>query len=188
MKVRCVTNSGAHLPDLYLDPAGGYTNTTQFELAKQKVYTVYAMTLRRGGVWYYVLDGSGVGYPVWMPAPLFEITDPRISQYWTFGFNDSGLRDGSAVFAFAEWARDPADFYDRLTDGDDGAVATFAKYREIMELEFQDRSDSPVAEDIGDGWMLCPKCRASWKSPARGESLRCPHCKSILRNPALTTA
>jgi hypothetical protein len=187
MKVRCVANSGDRLPDLYLDPAGGYTNTTRFELTKNKVYVVYAITLRRGGVWYYVLDESGVGYPVWIPAPLFEITDARISQYWTFGFADAGLRDGSALFAFAEWARDPADFYDRLTDGESSAVDVFGKYRELMELEFQESPGASVAEDMGDGWMLCPNCRTSWRSPARGESLRCPHCKAILRNPALAT-
>jgi hypothetical protein len=185
VKVRCLTNRGDRLPDLYLDPVAGYTSTTQFELHKDKSYVVYALTIRTGAIWYYVLDDSGVSYPVWHPAPLFEILDARISRYWLFGSSDAGLRRGFALFAFAEWARDPWDYYDRLTDGESSAVATFNKFRDLMDLEFQDSLGTATAEDIGESWMLCPHCRTGWSSPARGESLRCPACKVTLRNPAL---
>ena len=140
MRVRCTSNRGVDLPDLYLDPAGGYAATTTFELERSKEYVVYALTIRRGGIWYYILDETGTPYPIWNPAPLFEVVDARMSRYWTFGFTEDGLRAGSAIFAFGEWARDPADYYDRLTDGEERAEATFAQFRELLDLEFVDSS------------------------------------------------
>jgi hypothetical protein len=183
MKVRCTSNRGTGLPDLYLDPVGGYRATNIFPLEIEKEYVVYALTIRRGGVWYYILSESGVAYPVWHPAPLFEVSDPRPSRYWLFGFADSGLRDGSALFAIPEWARAPGEFYDRLTDGHHETVACFARYRAMMEQEHDDVDSKAVAEDVGDGWLLCPSCHEAWQTFVRGTTVRCPNCSTVLRSP-----
>src|SRR6266496_282295 len=118
MRVECTAASGAALPDTYIDPAGGYTKHTLFPLSVGTRYIVYAITLRRGGVWYYLLDDRQLEYPVWYPAPLLRVVDSRLSRYWVFGFHQAGMRDGDAVFAFPEWADDPFGFYDALSDGE----------------------------------------------------------------------
>jgi len=185
MKVSCLSNSGAELPECYVDPGSGFDRTTIFPLELGKEYTVYAVTLRQGGVWYYLLDERGVDYPVWSPAPLFEVTDRRLSQYWLFGFHNAGIRPGDAVFAFVEWSSDPLDYYDKLSDGDTEARLIFRKYRDLMELEFDTQADRPAAEDLGDGWMMCPQCREAWQTSVNGALVKCPNCSTILRNPRL---
>jgi hypothetical protein len=184
MRVKCISKEGRTLPYLYLDPEGGYAPDSLFELTRDREYVVYALTVRRGAVWYYVLDESGVPYPTWHPAALFEITDPRTSRYWTVGIADQGLQDGSAVVAFAQWANDPLDFYGKLTDGDAEASATFAKIGTLMDREFAGIGTVPGAEDISDGWLYCPVCRWTWQQPIRREHIGCPHCHTLLNNAA----
>ena len=186
MKVRCVSKSGAELLESYLDPEGGFDRATIFPLELGKEYLVYAVTLRRGGVWYYLLDERGIEYPVWSPAPLFEVSDPRLSQYWIFGFHGGGVRSGDAVFAFVEWASDPLGYYDKLSDGEVNARSVFRRYRELMELEFDMQVDRPAAEELGDGWMMCPQCREAWQTSVSGPLLKCPNCSAILKNPRLS--
>lgn len=159
---------------------------TIFPLQVGKDYVIYALTLRRGGVWYYLLDESGVGYPVWFPAPLFEVSDSRLSKYWVFGFHEAGLRAGDAVFAFAEWANDPLNFYDGLSDGRAEIRSVFQRYRELMDVEFDNETAGPIAEDLGDGWMMCPNCREAWQTSVNGPLLKCPHCATVLKNPRLS--
>jgi hypothetical protein len=185
MRVVCLTNRGEGLPPSYLDPIGGYDKATIFPLEPRKEYAVYALTLRRGGVWYYIVDDRLLDYPVWHPAPLFKVEDPRVSRYWVFAFHGQGIRDGDAVFAFREWAEDPLSFYDRLSDGDSDAVAVFRRYRELMDIEFSNRGEQPVAESLDDGWLLCPACREAWRTTAVGTLVRCPNCSVLLRNPAM---
>lgn len=120
----------------------------------------------------------------WNPAPLFDVVDSRLSQHWIFGFSYSGVVSGTAVLAFPEWAQDPLGYYDRLTDGEESATALFARYREVLDLEFINTPLSEHAEDIGDGWLRCPRCFSSWRAGVRGETVRCQHCKAMLRNPA----
>jgi hypothetical protein len=186
MKVRCTSRKGTSLPELYLDPSGGYMADTIFPLQVGKNYVVYALTLRRGGVWYYLLDESGVGYPVWFPAPLFEVSDSKLSKYWVFGFHEAGLRAGDAVFAFAEWANDPLNFYDGLSDGRAEIRSVFQRYRELMDVEFDNETAGPIAEDLGDGWMMCSNCREAWQTSVNGPLLKCPHCATVLKNPRLS--
>jgi hypothetical protein len=42
MKIRCIANTGASLPEHYLDPSGGYTKDLKYELTIGKEYVVYA--------------------------------------------------------------------------------------------------------------------------------------------------
>ena len=42
MKIRCIANTGASLPEHYLDPSGGYTKDLKYGLTIGKEYVVYA--------------------------------------------------------------------------------------------------------------------------------------------------
>lgn len=185
MRVRCKANTGKAIPESYVDAVGGYGRETILPITVGAQYQVFALTMRGGGVWYYVLDDQRVGFPVWFPAPLFDVVDPRLSRFWVFGFVDEGVRDGDAVLAVREWAQDPFGYYDRLSDGEPEATATFNAYRELMELEFDAVDEQAVGEDLGDGWILCPRCREAWKTTAAGAMIRCPACNRTLKNPRM---
>jgi hypothetical protein len=185
MKVRCIRSTGVELPESYLDPAAGFSREAIFPLKAGKDYVVFALTLRRGGVWFYVLDERGADYPAWSPAPLFEVTDPRVSRCWVISEKFDSTRAGDIVLAFPSWASDPLNYYDRLSDGEASAVSEFQRFREFMELEFATPDNSLIATDLGEGWILCTSCFESWRAGLRGELLKCPRCGSILRNPTL---
>lgn len=186
MRVECVAASGAALPETYIDADGGYTRQTLFPLSVGVRYAVYAITLRRGGVWYYLLDDRQLEYPVWYPAPLLRVVDGRLSRYWVFGFHQGGARDGDAVFAFPAWADDPRGYYDALSDGDGKARETFRQYRELMEVELTEAGTDATARDLGDGWLQCARCDNAWKTTAVGERVRCPYCGAIQQSPRLS--
>lgn len=185
MRVMCQGASGLSLPEQYIDLAGGYTRQTLFPVTVDKTYVIYAMTLRRGGVWYYIIDDRGLDYPVWYPAPLFRVVDGRVSRYWTFGFHDAGGRDGDAIFAFPSWSNDPFSFYDALSEGETTARDTFRRYAELLDSEFADTASTPTASDVGDGWLQCAKCNEAWRTSAGGEQVRCPSCGLVQLNPRL---
>jgi len=187
MRVRCIANQGTQLPASYLDPAGGFDHRTAFSLTIGHAYTVYALTIRRCGVWFYTVDESGVNYPIWQPAPLFEVTDGRPSRYWVFGFHDRGLRDGDAVFAVRDWAEAPGEFYDRLSDGEPAAREVFGKYRDLMDLEASNPTLRDTAEEVANGWLYCPRCHEAWRHTLAASNVRCPNCGTILRNPRLAS-
>lgn len=133
MKVVCTANSGAILPDAYLDPRAGYDTRTEFRLTAGKEYIVYALAFRNMQVWYYIVDDAELWCPVHHPAPLFEVTDNTLSQYWRYRFTPEHL-DHLVLFAFAEWASDPY-FYDRLTDHAENEVLVFERMRALMDSE-----------------------------------------------------
>jgi hypothetical protein len=87
---------------------------------------VYAVTSFLGGFWYYLLDDDQLGYPVWYPAPVFDVVDGQVPSNWELGHHDVGGGRFFAVLSFPEWARDRF-FYERLVDGDPAAVSTFER-------------------------------------------------------------
>lgn len=188
MKAKCISNRGRNLPHLYRDPSAGYGADADFPLTLEKEYVVYALTVRRGALWYYVFDDNGVWYPVWYPAALFAITDSRVSRYWVVGLYREGLGDGSAIVAVAPWAKDPYVFYDRLTDGDPEVRNTFSTYRALMDHEFDLAEQQAVADDVGNGWLACSICRWVWRQAVRGSLIRCPECGNSLRMSSLLNA
>lgn len=170
---------------MFVDEIGGFTRSTIFPVTVDRHYLVYALTVRRGGVWYYILDDRNLGYPVWHPAALFVVRDGRLSRHWKFALEGFGIRDGDVLFAFPEWVESPHSFYDRLSDGDASATATFAHYRTLMETEFDWHETGPAATPLGDGWMMCPECQETWLTSAVGELIKCPRCATLLKNPSL---
>lgn len=143
MKICCISNTGADLPPSCIDERGGFRRDTKFNVSTGSVYTVYAMTLRRGSIWYYISDDRGLPYPVWYPAPLFSVVDGSLSRHWMFA-HGSIERDGDIVLAFREWADDPAEYYDRLSDRDPDAIRVFQRYKKWMDAEGVD-GEAPLS-------------------------------------------
>ena len=135
MLIKCIDNRGTALPPQLLDPAANLTSATLFAVTIGQLYTVYALTVHRYNVWYYICDDNFTHFPVWKPAPLFGIIDHHVSSYWELNLcperceSDSGL-----IIAYPEWARDPL-YYERLADNRAEEVQIFEKYRKLIDDE-----------------------------------------------------
>lgn len=134
MVILCISNSGRDLPESLLDSASGIEAGTVFPLEVGKEYVVLALTVERGYIWYYICDEDYSYYPVWSPAPLFNVVDGRLSSYWVYAYHREMGEQDYPIFAFAEWASEPF-YYDRLTDGKEVELELFLKYRDLMERE-----------------------------------------------------
>lgn len=144
MRVRAVANTGAALPDSALREGHVYSEQL-FMLTLGREYVVYAMTVDSGHPWFYIVDDDLHPWPMWHPGPLFELVDGRVSRYWVFGYaprddDAQGRAVPNAEFAFPEWIREPM-FLDRLTDNEQPEVSVFARYKSLMDDEF-DRTAS----------------------------------------------
>ena len=138
MRIKCIAKTGAALPADCRDPASGFDENTEFWLEIGKEYVVYGMTVFLGYVWYFICDEASDYYPRWNPAPLFEVVDGRLSRYWRYGYAPGPTREQTqVVLAFEEWANDPY-FYDRLSDGEEREVDIFARYKRLIDAEFED--------------------------------------------------
>lgn len=138
MKIKCKFNLGKHLPREC--QVGGIGRSTLFPLEKGKEYTVYGLVINNGYFWYYICDDEydeeKINYPIWYPAPLFEIINKNLSKYWRICFNQEKLFNNVVqLIAFEEWIND-AYYYDRLTDGKREEVEIFKKYKSLMDNEF----------------------------------------------------
>ena len=130
MKIRCIANKGAYLPESYLNPPLDMTKETEFKLIIGKEYIVYAISEWQGNLSYCICDERYTYYPIHNPAPLFEIVDARYSRYWQVQLATNGLLE----IAFEHWFSIP-DFYDQLTDGAEETVLIFDKIKELMDAE-----------------------------------------------------
>ncbi len=182
MRVKCRANTGKDLPASCLDDAVGFRRATEFQLLLDKDYVVYGLTVRKGHLWFYVVDEGGRDYPVYHPGPLFEVVDGRISKWWVLGYRSTRVNE-QVLVSFSEWASEPWNYYDRLSDGDPAAVATFRRYRELMDLEFDDEGVESFAASLDATWLQCPRCQASWRDDNETALLRCPQCRTVLRRP-----
>jgi hypothetical protein len=118
-----------------LDPRAGLDADTEFPLEVGKAYVVFALTVYRGYVWYYLCNENYTYYPAWSPSPLFDVVEGTISRYWVYNHwhpRDEG--GGYPIMAFDDWANDLY-YYDRLTDGDEREVSIFRRYKRLIEEE-----------------------------------------------------
>lgn len=179
MKIECSNSKTSSLPPEILENYKISYET--FFLEEGKKYTVYAIRIYLGYIWYCVCDEGFVFYPTWIPSLIFKITDARLSRHWIFGLED----EKSPFLSFPEWVNDPY-FYRDLVDGDskDTNALVFRKYKEIMSLEFPDPSISETAT-IGDQeWLICPSCNDAWQSSNNEDALvRCTQCQRVSNNP-----
>jgi hypothetical protein len=137
MKIKCISKLGKDLPLDCLKPDWGITYEKEFALVVGKTYDVYAFTILFGYIWYFICDDNYTFYPVWNPAPLFEIIDHRLSCFWEFNyFVEMSADKTQLIVAFPEWARDRL-YYDRLTNGIEADVKIFERYKELIEKEYR---------------------------------------------------
>jgi hypothetical protein len=137
MKVQCIANTGRGLPQDSL--IGSSNEKTTFALVIGKTYVVYAFTVVRNYVWYYLCDEDFTYYPIWNPSPLFKIVDPRLSRYWVFEYTPDGRCESMSgiIIAYPEWASDPW-YYDSLSDNCEREVKVFERYRKLIDDEYPD--------------------------------------------------
>jgi hypothetical protein len=132
MKVRCVAYRASDLPAEIRERAK-LEDDYAFRISVGKIYTVYAVSVFRYGLWYCICNDGYVHFPAWTPAGLFQIEDPGISRYWTFAaIND---KDITCTLAYPEWARDETDYYDELVENMDPAVEIWNKYKKLIDEE-----------------------------------------------------
>lgn len=131
MKVKCIAKTGNQLPSSYINERLTLGVDQQFSISLGVIYTVYALTTAWDRVWYYIADDVYVDYPVWYPAPLFEVVDGRVSEYWQCQFYSDSNK---LIMAIPEWIEDRY-FYDRLTDGESEAVRIFTMRKEQIDAE-----------------------------------------------------
>jgi hypothetical protein len=132
MIVQCVSNSAKDLPASALDSRRGYDLNTKFSITVGQKYVVYAMTVFLCQNWYYICDDDKLHYPVWYPSSFFRVTSGEIPRAWEYEYHPGP--PPYPILAFAEWAHDDR-FYERLTDQEPDAVATFNRYKELLDGE-----------------------------------------------------
>lgn len=181
MRINCIKNLAADLPSEIIN---NYSiSYSEFSILIGKQYVVYGMTIHLGHVWYYICDETYSYYPIWNPAPLFQVIDGQLSRHWIYSYNEGEATQLRPYWAFPEWANNP-DFYGNLTDGEEKEVKIFETYKQILDLEFPDPLISETAQ-IGDGeWLICPLCVEAWQCYNDSDGMvRCPKCTKAMHNP-----
>lgn len=188
MRLRCIYNTVKDLPLDVLTENSNHDVTRQFDVKISKEYIVYAMTIKNNYVWYFICNKNFSDYPSWLPCPLFEIIDKRLSKYWIFSFSRQTEKYYSqTIWAYPDWANDPG-YYENLLDGEKKERESFYKYKELMDLEFRDSSITDSAEEIDSEWILCPFCVDAWQEFTKSEIVICPKCCKKMINPHIKLA
>ncbi len=130
MKIRCIANTGASLPESYLDSRRGYTPDREFPITVGQEYIVYAFSVKQGQVWYYICEDNYMYYPMRSPAPLFEVVDNRMSAHWRVKIHANGLVE----VAFQQWLYDD-NFYYKLTNQEAEEVLIFEQIKALIDAE-----------------------------------------------------
>lgn len=102
---------------------------TYLEVGKE--YTAYGIVFWEGTPWYYICMEDTDDYPIPMAADFFSITDNRVSPHWCLA---SDYKTKETFIVIKEWA-DDCTFYEHLLDEDPHVVATFLKYKKILDDE-----------------------------------------------------
>ncbi len=142
------------------------------------------MTIDVGYIWYYICDEDCTYFPIWNPAPLFQVVDGKMSKYWTYAFYpDTDYYRTETIWAYPEWAKNPYRYYDRLSDGEDEEVEIFKKYKALMDVEFPNPSILDRATILDDAWLMCSYCIDAWESISNDGMVICPTCHRMMHNP-----
>jgi hypothetical protein len=135
VKVTCITALGDTLTEQYFDPRIPVGRNTDFSLTVGKEYLVYAISFYKDQIWYYVIDDNDLWFPVRKPAPLFSITDNRVSKMWRIKQRTEPPHFSSLI-AFDEWISDTS-FYERLSDHLPAETSIFQARKLEMDHEFE---------------------------------------------------
>lgn len=183
MRVRCLYNTGAFLPQNMIFKGSRCQKTDSYPITVGKNYIVYAITIFDGYPWYSIFDEQIAEYPQWIPSPLFAVEDNRLSKYWVY-CQQKGIHYEfpTSTFAFPEWAEDP-DFSEKIRSRFELEVKLFSNYRALMDLELPDDSVKAIAQIADPEWLICPLCVDAWQSVSTDGMIVCSNCKAVMHNP-----
>ncbi len=185
MRIKCIYNKWIDIPkEIY--PISTIPNReSDFYIDVGAEYTVYAMTVNNGYIWYYISDNMFTYFPRWKPPFFFEVIDTRLSRYWIYTYKKfENYTQAHPILAFPEWANNHPDFYDMLSDKNEEETTIFKSYKELMDLEFPDPSISKIAQIGNSELLICPDCINAWESSdEKNGMVRCPKCKRMMHNP-----
>lgn len=181
MKVRCIYNDFSEISDKIKKKYPHCLSCSN--LTQGKEYLVYAITEFYGYTWFCICEDSFIYFPRYLPFPLFEISDQRLSRYWVFGLQENGFKEIVPCIAYPEWVNEKYYYYD-LVEGEKREKSKFSKYKELMDLEFPDESITRSVQIGDDVWLICPDCLDAWESPSAIDALViCPFCQKKFNNP-----
>lgn len=143
MRVVCTSNTGWSLPEAYLRDDRILRASTTFDVEVGREYVVYGVAYTRSLCWYYLDQDAGLDYPLWRPAPLFDLVDDRASCHWCLTRQITEYGE-TAYLVVPPWAREPF-FYDKLTDLAAREVAIWLHWRGVLREEDFERSGRPWA-------------------------------------------
>lgn len=141
MRVVCICNTGAGLSEEYLHPnldKSGFRREYRFPVTVGREYVVYSIGFWGGYALYHVCPDHLTSYTHAMPACLFTISDARLSSCWRFCWKRFDLGYETVLIqklAYPEAIED-YDHNAKILDDDPEAVATFLRYKEFMDREF----------------------------------------------------
>ena len=142
MRVRCKVNNINHVNEYRVQKRLKnyfFYETGEIDLYLNKEYTVYGITFYEGFPKYIICSEESDEYPKPYDPAFFEIVDGRFSSFWRLSFFEYEENKCSTSIVFEEWANDPM-FFEKLLDGEPEEVATFSRYRKLMDEEFIDKS------------------------------------------------
>lgn len=159
------------------------TDTDALDVTVGALYTVYAIAIREGVLWYFIADDlhEVLSYPLAYASVLFDETDNRVSSCWEVMVQGKDS-NREVIIAFKEWVND-ANFFEHLIDGNLLEVQIFRRYKAFMDMEYPSPSITDKAEQIGGAWLMCPRCAEAWESETMLGMIRCPKCFTCLLNP-----
>lgn len=103
------------------------------DLGLGKIYNVVGLQESDGGIWVMLDTVEKSDYPYPYPIEMFEIIDCSLPGDWCINFVQRS--DGAFIkrIGFREWATDET-FYERLIDGDQGAIDVYRRERTKLSL------------------------------------------------------
>jgi hypothetical protein len=95
----------------------------------------------------------------WIPSNAL-IVEPRISRYWVSSIKEDVKTTIRLFFSFPEWANEEL-FYHNLIEGQRREMGLFARYKQLMDLEFPNPAVTQFAQVGDNSWLICPFCSVS---------------------------
>jgi hypothetical protein len=133
MKVQCTENTLDAIPGELRKKLQEWFPSGP-DLAIGAKYSVMAVIVRDGMIWYVLYQHPDSSLPVAYPSLFFTVVDPSPSSRWVLGSAKSKRGRDVTLLAFKEWVSDEL-FYEHLCDGDESARAAMLREREMIEIE-----------------------------------------------------
>jgi len=185
MLVRCLNNkiSGVDAPSAIgqeLRQSVG-PGTDLLDLTVGSSYTVYAISIRDGGPWFFIADDlyESLSHPLAYASVMFEEADNSVSSCWKVRMRGA---KNEVLIAFKEWV-DNAMFLENLIDGNDHEVELFQRYKAFMDMEYPSPSIPDEAELVEGNWLMCSQCSEAWETESTLGMIGCPKCSAVMLNP-----